>query len=103
MAAKLYIVLRLLPLFLLAAWLAAWAGLSLQGQAAQATIAPEQAQALVQRALATESQAAQDLSHTSHPMRYRLRKTSPRLTSTKEIVETRDGDVARLLSINDQP
>jgi hypothetical protein len=36
-------------------------------------------------------------------MRYRLRKTSPRLTSTKEIVETRDGFVARLLSINDQP
>jgi hypothetical protein len=36
-------------------------------------------------------------------MRYRLRKTSPRLTSTKEIVETRDGDVARLLKINDQP
>jgi hypothetical protein len=62
-----------------------------------------QAQALVQRALATESRAAQDLSHVGHPMRYRLRKTSPRLTSTKEIVETRDGDVARLISVNDQP
>jgi hypothetical protein len=36
-------------------------------------------------------------------MRYRLRKVSPRLTSTKEIVETREGDVARMLSINDQP
>jgi hypothetical protein len=36
-------------------------------------------------------------------MRYRLHKTSPRLSSTKEIVETRDGDVARLLSINGQP
>jgi hypothetical protein len=36
-------------------------------------------------------------------MRYRLHKVSPRLTSTKEIVETRDGDVARLISINDQP
>jgi len=36
-------------------------------------------------------------------MRYQLRKTSPRLTSTKEIIETRDGFVARLLSINDQP
>lgn len=36
-------------------------------------------------------------------MRYRLHKTSPRLTSTKEILETRDGDVARLLQINDQP
>jgi hypothetical protein len=61
------------------------------------------AQALVERALATESRAAQDLSHLSHPMRYRLRKSSPRLTTTKEIVETRDGDVARLLAINDQP
>ena len=36
-------------------------------------------------------------------MRYLLRKTSPRLTTTKDIVETRDGDVARLLSVNDNP
>lgn len=36
-------------------------------------------------------------------MRYLLHKTSPRLTTTKEIVETRDGAVARLLSINDGP
>ena len=33
----------------------------------------------------------------SHPMRYRLRKSSPRMTSTKDIVETRDGAVARLV------
>jgi hypothetical protein len=75
----------------------------LRAQTPQSTLSPAQAQALVQRALATESLAAQDLSHVSHPMRYQLRKTSPRLTSTKEIVETRDGFVARLLSINDQP
>jgi hypothetical protein len=80
-----------------------WYGLSIQGHAAQQSFTPAEAQALVRRALATESRATQDLSHASHPMRYRLRKTSPRLTSTKEIVETRDGDVARLLSINDQP
>ena len=73
------------------------------GQAPAPALSPAQAQALVQRALATESHAAQDLSHVGHPMRYRLRKTSPNLTSTKEIVETRDGDVARLISINDQP
>jgi hypothetical protein len=36
-------------------------------------------------------------------MRFRLRKSSPRLTSTKEILETADGDVARLLQIDDQP
>jgi hypothetical protein len=54
----------------------------------------------LQRALATELRAAQDA---SHPMRYRLRKSSPRLTSIKEILETRDGAVARLVSINDKP
>lgn len=52
------------------------------------------------RALATELRSAQDL---GHPMRYVLRKQSPRLTTTKDIVETREGDVARLLSVNDQP
>jgi hypothetical protein len=63
-------------------------------------LAPAQAQALVNRALATELRAAQD---TSHPMRYRLHRSSPRLTSTKEIVETREGFVARLVEINDRP
>ena len=72
-------------------------------QASAPALSPAQAQALVQRALATEANAAQDISHVGHPMRYRLRKTSPRLTSAKEIVETKDGDVARLISINDQP
>ena len=52
------------------------------------------------RALDADLRAAQDA---SHPMRFRLHKTSPRLSSVKEIVETRDGDVARLLSINGQP
>jgi hypothetical protein len=58
---------------------------------------PEQ---LVDYALANELRAAQDA---SHPMRYLLRKSSPRLTTAKEIVETRDGAVARLVAINDQP
>jgi hypothetical protein len=57
-------------------------------------------QALVDRALANELAAAQDA---SHPMRYQLRKTSPRFTSTKEILETQDGDVARLIAIFDKP
>ena len=65
-----------------------------------AALTPTQAQALVARALSTELRASQDA---SHPMRYRLRKSSPRLTSVKEIAETRDGDVARLIAINDQP
>ena len=37
-------------------------------------------------------------------MQYRLRKSTPRLTSTKDIVETRERRaVARLVSINDRP
>jgi hypothetical protein len=55
---------------------------------------------LVRRALAAELSAAQD---SSHPMRFELRKSSPRLTTTKEIVETRDGSVAMLRAVNDQP
>ena len=53
---------------------------------------------LVNRALANELKAAQD---PSHPMQYLLRKSSPRLTSTKLIIETKDGAVARLLTVND--
>jgi hypothetical protein len=53
---------------------------------------------LVTRALSNELSAAQDA---GHPMQYRLRKSSPHLISTKEILETKDGAVARLLSIND--
>jgi hypothetical protein len=87
--------------------LIAYAGLPSHGQTAPPAqtpaLTPEHAQALVERALATESRAAQDMTSMRHPMRYQLHKTSPRLTSTKEIVETREGDVARLLSINDQP
>ena len=69
---------------------------------------PLTGQALVDRALANELHAAQDASlnaaqNASHPMRYQLRKTSPRVTTTKEILETRDGEVARLIAINDKP
>ena len=57
-------------------------------------------EALVKRALANEVRAATD---PLHPMRYRLHKSSPRLTSTKEIFETKDGAVARLIAVNDAP
>jgi hypothetical protein len=59
-----------------------------------------QGQALVDRALANEYNAAQDA---NHPMRYELRKSSPRLTTTKKICETQDGDVARLIGLNGEP
>jgi hypothetical protein len=66
-------------------------------------LTPAQAQALVERALAAESSAAGQSSHLNQPMRYRLRKSGPRLTSTKEIVETKDGAVALLIAMNDRP
>jgi len=90
---KLENVSKILTFFLLIYWTVA-----AQGQPATLTLT--QAQALVARALATETRSARDF---SHPMRYRLHKSSPRLTTTKEIAETRDGDVARLVAINDQP
>lgn len=57
-------------------------------------------EALVKRALANEVRMARD---PQHPMRFRLRKTSTALTSTKEIYETKDGAIARLIAINDSP
>lgn len=66
------------------------------GQAAPAVTG----QALVDRALANEWNAAGD---TSHPRRYQLRKTNPRVTTAREILETKDGEVARLIAINGQP
>jgi hypothetical protein len=65
-----------------------------------APLTAAQAQALLDRALANELKAAQD---GTHPMRYVLRKVSPRLTTTKEIFETRDGAVAQLIAVNDKP
>ena len=64
------------------------------------TLSAAQSHAVVGLALDNELRAAED---TSHPMRYCLRKSTPRLTSTKEIYESKDGDVARLLTINGQP
>ncbi len=82
----------LLPILLVAGISAA--------QPPTAALTPTQAQSLVARALATELRTAQD---PAHPMRYMLHKSSPRLTSTKEIVETSDGDVARLVALFDKP
>ncbi|MGA2674871.1 MAG: hypothetical protein ABSE99_16760 [Terracidiphilus sp.] len=98
MSAKLLVVCSLFPFVLLLPSAAAFC--RQPASVPPAALTPEQAQTLVQRALATELRGAQD---PNHPMRYRLRKSSPRLTSTKEIVETRDGAVARLLAIDDKP
>jgi len=98
MPAKLIVVRRLFLIFVLLPWTVCCEGqpvASIEG-----SLSLGHAQGLVERALATEWRNARD---PSHPMRYRLRKASPRLISTKEIIETRDGFVARLLSVNDQP
>ncbi len=92
MTAKLLLVRCFLPLLLLLPM----AGAS-QGQAA---MAPAPGNGVVLRVLAAELRTAQD---TQHPMRYRLHRSSPRFTSTKEIVETREGAVARLVAVNDRP
>ena len=97
---------RLIALLLLAPWV-----IPVYGQLApgNGVATPSlTGQALVDRALANELNAAQNANpdanqDASHPMRYQLRKTSPRVTTTKEIMETRDGEVARLIAINDKP
>ncbi len=70
--------------------------------AARSQTAPEGllSPAFVKRVLATELASAQD---TNHPMRYTLHKTSPNFSSTKEILETKDGAVARLVAVNGKP
>jgi hypothetical protein len=60
----------------------------------------QDAQAMIKRVLHTELESAQNA---AHPMQYHLRKMSPRFSSIKLIVETKDGDVARLLAVNDAP
>jgi hypothetical protein len=80
---------------------AAAAGLlSKTAQPAHPALSPAQAQVLVSQTLATELRAVRD---TTHPMRYFLRKTTPRVTTTKEIFETKDGAVARLVAVSDRP
>jgi len=67
-------------------------------EAQQAVNSPETV-ALVRRASQNElhSPAA------PYPVRYKLRKQDSKGITTKEIVETKDGDVARLIAIDDKP
>lgn len=82
--------LRLLPLLFLASLTIAQQGAPVDSPSAS----------LVSQALAAELRAAKD---TAHPMRYRLFKSTPRLSSVKEICETKEGSVARLIEINGRP
>lgn len=55
--------------------------------------------ALVRRASQNELKSGNG----NHPYRYQLHKVDDSKITTKEIVETKDGDVARLVSFNDKP
>ena len=60
---------------------------------------PEDPVALVRAASWNELHATNSV----HPVRFRLHKQDENGTTTKAIIETRDGDVARLIAVNDQP
>jgi hypothetical protein len=60
---------------------------------------PGDAVALVRRAIQNREAAAK----THRPLRYHLRKTDDHRDTTKEIIETGQGAVARLVAINNQP
>jgi hypothetical protein len=83
--------LKLIPLWML---------LSMATFGQNTPVSQPQGTELVQRAFAEELKGLED---TSHPMRYQSRKSSPRLATTKDIIETRDGSVALLVSVNDHP
>lgn len=55
--------------------------------------------AIVKRATHNELAA----SGSAHPYRYTLRKSDDGKITTKEIIETKDGDVARLIAVGDKP
>ncbi|HMD21121.1 MAG TPA: hypothetical protein VKH40_12405 [Alloacidobacterium sp.] len=55
--------------------------------------------ALVRRASQNELKSANG----NHPYRYQLHKIDDNKVTTKEIVETKDGDVARLIAVDDKP
>lgn len=70
---------------------------SVDGQAEPAP--PEDAVALVRAASWNELHA----SNGGHPFRFRLRKQDENGVTTKDIIETKDGDIARLIAVNDAP
>jgi hypothetical protein len=63
------------------------------------TAQPIDAPALVRRAIQNREDAAKN----HRPLRYLLRKTGDHRDTTKDIIETDQGDVARLIAINNQP
>jgi hypothetical protein len=67
--------------------------------AQSALASPSDATALVRRAV--QHRLEEDKNH--HPVQYLIRKIDEHHDTTKLIVETKDGDVARLVAINGKP
>lgn len=62
-------------------------------------MSPTEAQAIVRKA--SKNETARDPN--AQPFRFLLRKIDEKSDTTKEIVQTRDGDIARLVLYNNQP
>ena len=60
---------------------------------------PEDPVALVRSASWNELHS----SNQGHPYRFRIRKQDENGSTTKDIIETRDGDIARLIAVDDKP
>lgn len=73
--------------------------LSIFSLAARAQEPPEDPVALVRAASWNELHAT----NREHPFRFRICKQDENGITTKEIIETKDGDVARLVAFNDKP
>jgi len=72
---------------------------ALSAPALSAQRVPFDATSLVRRAM----QHRLDADKHHQPLRYLLHKTDEKHDTTKEIIETKDGDVARLIAINGKP
>jgi hypothetical protein len=61
------------------------------------------AQGIDSEAIVTHAAHNELASHDLHPFRYTLRKVDDGKITTKEIIETKDGDIARLIAVGDKP
>ena len=66
---------------------------------AESQLSPDQAKAIVRQASKNETAKDPD----GQPFRFLLRKIDEKGDTTKEIVQTKDGDIARLVRFNNQP
>ena len=76
-----------------------WSGSSAPGANTQAARGADDPTALVRRA--AQNALAQKSQH--QPLRYQVHKVDKRSDTIKEIVQTKDGDVARLIAIDGKP